>query len=146
VIQLKVLAMSLALGFLLTLLTLKVLNALLLGETYSRSMGVHLQHARFLIFLSTSILSGSITAFCGPIAFIGIAVPHLARLIFNTANHQILVPASLIIGAMLLLLADVISQMPGNGIIIPVNSVTALLGIPIVIWVIFYNRGMKGID
>ncbi|MBN1789908.1 MAG: iron ABC transporter permease [Bacteroidales bacterium] len=145
-IQLRMLAFSLAFGFLLTLLALKVLNALLLGETYSRSLGVSIRRSRLLIFLSTSILSGSVTAFCGPIAFVGIAVPHLARLIFNTANHHVLVPASLILGSMLMLLADLISQMPGSGILLPINSVTALLGIPVVIWVIVYNRRLTGIS
>jgi iron complex transport system permease protein len=145
-IQLRMLAFSLAIGFLLTLLALKVLNALLLGETYSRSLGVNIRRSRLLIFLSTSILSGSVTAFCGPIAFVGIAVPHLARLIFNTANHHVLVPASLILGSMLMLLADLISQMPGSGILLPINSVTALLGIPVVIWVIVYNRRLTGIS
>jgi iron complex transport system permease protein len=145
-VQLRLLTLSLALGFFLTLMTLKVLNALLLGETYSRSLGVNIKRARLLIFLSTSILSGSITAFCGPIAFVGIAVPHLARLIFNTANHHVLVPASLILGAILMLLADIISQFPGSGILLPINSVTALLGIPVVIWVIVYNRRLAGMD
>lgn len=145
-IQLRMLAVSLGFGFLLTLLTLKVLNALLLGETYSRSLGVNIIGSRLLIFLSTSILSGSVTAFCGPIAFVGIAVPHLARLIFNTANHHILIPASLILGSMLMLLADIISQLPGSGFLLPINSVTALLGIPVVIWVIVYNRRLRGIS
>lgn len=145
-IQLRMLALSLAFGFLLTLLALKVLNALLLGETYSRSLGVNIRRSRLLIFLSTSILSGSVTAFCGPIAFVGIAVPHLARLIFNTANHHVLIPASLILGSMLMLLADLISQIPGSGILLPINSVTALLGIPVVIWVIVYNRRLTGIS
>jgi iron complex transport system permease protein len=141
-IQLRVLAISLTAGFLLTLLTLKVLNAFLLGETYSRSMGVGIKRARLLVFLSTSILSGSITAFCGPVAFVGIAVPHLARFLFSTANHRVLVPASLLLGSALMLLADIISQVPGSGVILPVNSVTALIGIPVVVWVIVYNRRM----
>jgi iron complex transport system permease protein len=145
-IQLQVLAISLAIGFLLTLITLKVLNSFLLGETYSRSMGVNIRRTRLLVFISTSILSGSITAFCGPVAFIGIAVPHLARLLFGTANHHILVPASLLLGSELMLLADIVSQIPGSGILLPVNSVTALIGIPVVIWVIVYNRRMVGVD
>jgi iron complex transport system permease protein len=116
------------------------MNAMLLGERYSRSMGVNVKMARLLIFLSTSILAGSITAFCGPLAFIGIAVPHLARLIFRTANHYVLVPASMMVGSIIMLLADILSQLPGSGIVLPVNSVTAILGIPIVIWVIIYNR------
>jgi len=144
-IQLRVLAISVSTGFLLTLLTLKVLNALLLGETYARSLGVNIKQARFLVFLSTSILSGSIAAFCGPIAFVGIAVPHVARLIFNTSNHNVLIPASLMLGSILMLLADIITQMPGSGVLLPINSVTALLGIPVVIWVILYNRRLVGI-
>ena len=144
--QLRVLSISLAAGFVLTIATMKLLNALLLGETYSRSMGVNIRYARLLVFLSTSILSGSITAFCGPVAFIGIAVPHLARLLFNSANHAILVPVSMILGSILMLLADIISQLPGSGILLPVNSVTALLGIPVVVWVIVYNRRMVGVS
>lgn len=142
--QLKVLFLSLTVGFLLTASTMKVLNAMLLGESYSRSMGVNIKLFRILIFLSTSLLSGSITAFCGPVAFIGIAVPHLARFVFGTANHYILVPASMLLGSLLMLLADIISQAPGSGILLPVNAITALLGIPVVIWVIVYNRRMLG--
>lgn len=142
--QLKVLFLSLTVGFLLTASTLKVLNAMLLGESYSRSMGVNIKLFRIVIFLSTSLLSGSITAFCGPVAFVGIAVPHLARFVFGTANHYILVPASMLLGSLLMLLADIISQAPGSGILLPVNAITALLGIPVVIWVIIYNRRMMG--
>jgi|WetSurSiteA1Bulk_404760.scaffolds.fasta_scaffold00327_3 iron complex transport system permease protein len=144
--QLRVLATGIVVGFLLTLLTIKILNALLLGENYSRSLGVNIKQARFLVFLSTSILSGSITAFCGPIAFVGIAVPHVARLLFRTANHFILIPASLLLGSVLMLMADVISQIPGSGLLLPVNSVTAILGIPVVIWVIIYNRRLVSIS
>ncbi len=125
---------------------MKVMNALLMGETYSKSMGVNIKVTRLLIFLSTSLLSGSITAFCGPVGFIGIAVPHLARLLFGTANHYILVPASILLGSTLMLLADIISQLPGSGVVLPVNSVTAILGIPVVIWVIIYNRRFVSIN
>jgi iron complex transport system permease protein len=139
-IQLKVLSVSLAIGFLITFATLKTMNALSLGETYSKSMGVNIKLSRILIFLSTCILSGSITAFCGPLAFVGIAVPHFARLIFGTANHYVLVPASVILGSMMMLLADILSQLPGSGMLLPVNSITAILGIPMIIWVIIYNK------
>ncbi len=142
--QLKVLFLSLTAGFVLTAVTMKVLNAMLLGEAYSRSMGVNIKLFRLIIFLSTSLLSGSVTAFCGPVAFVGIAVPHLARFTFGTANHYILVPASMLLGSLLMLLADIISQAPGSGILLPVNAITALLGIPVVIWVIIYNRRMTG--
>lgn len=145
-VQLRVLSISLAVGFLLTFVTLKVMNALLLGETYSRSLGVNIKLTRLLVFLSTSLLSGSITAFCGPVAFIGIAVPHLARFIFGTANHYKLVPASVLLGSIIMLLADIISQLPGSGVLLPINSVTALLGIPVVIWVIVYNRRLVSIN
>lgn len=145
-VQLRVLVISLAAGFLLTLMSLKVLNAFLLGETYSRSLGVRIKRARLLVFLSTSILSGSVTAFCGPVAFVGIAVPHLARFLFGTANHRILVPASLLLGSALMLLADIISQVPGSGVVLPVNAVTALIGIPVVVWVIVYNRRMVSVS
>lgn len=145
-IQLKVLSVSLAAGFIFTLISLKVLNVLQLGERYSKSMGVNIRIARVLIFLSTSLLSGSVTAFCGPVAFIGIAVPHLARLLFRTSNHFILTPASVILGSMLMLVADVLSQIPSSGLVLPVNSVTAILGIPVVIWVIVYNRRFVSIN
>jgi iron complex transport system permease protein len=143
--QLKVLCLSLLAGFLLSIYSIRVLNVLLLGENYSRSMGVNIKLTRFLVFVSTSILSGSITAFCGPLAFVGIVVPHLARMIFKTADHRILVPACLVLGALLMLLADLISQLPGSQSVLPINSVTAILGIPVVVWVIIANRRLVSI-
>lgn len=145
-VQLKVLTLSLAIGFILSVMTLKIMNVMLLGERYSKSMGVNIRTARIFVFLSTSLLSGSITAFCGPVAFIGIAVPHLARLLFRSADHFILVPASVLIGSMLMLLADILSQLPASGIILPINAVTAILGIPVVVWVIVYNRRFVSIS
>jgi iron complex transport system permease protein len=145
-IQLKVLSISLLAGFMINMLALKPLNVMMLGETYSKSMGVPIRRTRILVFLSTSLLSGSITAFCGPVAFVGIAVPHLARYIFNTANHYILIPATIILGSVLMLAADIISQLPGSGMILPINSVTAILGIPVVIWVIISNKRISGIN
>jgi iron complex transport system permease protein len=143
--QLNVLMISLLAGLLMTLLTVKKLNALLLGETYARSMGVNIKITRILIFVSTSILSGSITAFCGPLAFVGIAVPHLARMLFKTADHRILLSGCLLLGSLLMLLADLISQIPGSDSVLPINSVTALLGIPVVIWVIISNRKLVSV-
>jgi iron complex transport system permease protein len=113
---------------------------MLLGENYAVSMGVNLKLIRFITFISTSILSGSITAFCGPLAFVGIAVPHLTRMMFKTADHRVLMPASFFMGAILMLAADLISQFPGSDSVLPVNSVTAILGVPVVIWVIVVNR------
>lgn len=138
--HLRVMLMSLAAGFVLCSLTVKRLNVLLLGETYARSMGLNLRSSRMLVFLSTSILTGSVTAFCGPIGFVGIAVPHLARMFFRSPDHRLLIPGSLLIGAILLMASDLLSQLPPEGILLPVNAVTALTGIPVVIWVILKNR------
>ena len=144
--QLGVLAPAIIGGLLIALLTGKVLNALLLGETYAKTIGVNIPLSRFFIFLSTSILAGGITAFCGPIGFIGIAVPHLARMIFKTSNHHFLMPASMLLGAIVMLISDMICQLPGTDIVLPVNSVTALLGIPVVIWVLLKNIRISSIN
>lgn len=138
--QLYVLIPGVLVGLMIAFISVKMLNALLLGENYAKSMGLNIKLSRFLIFLSTSLLAGTITAFCGPIGFIGIAVPHLARMIFKTANHAILLPASLVIGGIVLLLSDIISQLPGKESSLPINSITALVGIPIIIWIIIRKQ------
>lgn len=138
--QLKVLSFSVIVGLAISFASVKLLNALLLGETYATSLGLNVKASRILIFVSTSILAGSITAFCGPIGFIGIAVPHIARMIFNTTDHRILLSGTLVLGGILLLLSDIIAHVPGYDTILPINSVTALVGIPIVIWIIIRNR------
>ena len=142
--QLQVLSISVLFGVILNLISVKMLNALLLGENYATSIGLNVRFARLVIFAGTSILAGSVTAFCGPIGFIGIAVPHLARIIFRTSDHKILVPATIFIGGSIMLLSDIISQMPGSDNVLPVNSVTSLVGIPVVIWVILRNRKFSG--
>jgi len=141
--QLKILGITIGTGLLISLFTVKMLNALLLGESYATSIGVNIRFARGLVFLSTSILAGSITAFCGPIGFVGIAVPHIARMLFRTSDHKILLPATIIAGAILMLVSDIISQLPGSDNVLPVNAVTSLLGIPVVIWVIMKGRIIK---
>jgi len=138
--QLNVLLISVSAGVILCLISTKLLNALLLGENYAASIGLNIRFARFLIFACTSILAGSVTAFCGPIAFIGLAVPHLTRILFKTADHKILIPGTFLAGGALMLLSDIISQLPGSESVLPVNSVTSLIGIPVVIWVILRNR------
>jgi iron complex transport system permease protein len=138
--QLQVLLISVGIGVLLNLVSVKMLNALLLGENYATSIGLNVRFARLVIFAGTSILAGSVTAFCGPIGFIGIAVPHIARIIFRTSDHKILIPATILIGGSVMLLSDIISQLPGSDSVLPVNSVTSLVGIPVVIWVILRNR------
>ena len=138
--QLSVVVPAVAVGLLLALLKMKDLNAFLLGETYARSLGVNIHRSRLTILFSASLLAGTITAFCGPVAFIGIAVPHLARVFFRTASHQVLIPAVWLMGADMLLLSDIIAQLPGMQTALPINSVTALLGIPVIIWMILSNK------
>jgi iron complex transport system permease protein len=138
--QLPLLAGTLAVGVLLSLSCVKILNSLLLGENYARTMGVGVNTGRVLLFVSTSILAGTITAFCGPIGFIGIAVPHITRLVWKTADHRTLMPAVMLLGATALLISDMVSQLPGSEKILPINSVTALLGIPVVVWMVIRNR------
>jgi iron complex transport system permease protein len=121
----------------------KALNALLLGESYARSMGLTISHSRILIISSTSLLAGSITAFCGPIGFVGIAVPHLTRSLLNTSDHRILIPCTCLVGTALMLLCDAIAQMPGSQTVLPINIVTALVGSPVVIWVIMNRSNLK---
>jgi iron complex transport system permease protein len=101
--------------------------------------------ARFVILICTSILAGSVTAFCGPIGFIGIAVPHIAKILFSTSDHKVLIPGTILSGAVIMLGSDIISQLPGSEIVLPVNAVTSLIGIPVVIWVILHNRKYSGI-
>ena len=143
--QLNVMLISVITGILISLLSVKMLNAQLLGEEYARSIGLDVKLSRIVIITGTSILTGTITAFCGPIGFIGIAVPHLARIIFRTADHKILIPATILTGAIVMLLSDIISQMPGSDNVLPVNSVTALIGIPVVIWVILRDQKYRDI-
>ena len=142
--QLQVLLISVTAGIILNLASIKMLNALLLGENYAASIGLNVRFARIVIFTGTIILAGSVTAFCGPIGFIGIAVPHIARIIFRTSDHKILIPATIFIGGSVMLLSDIISQLPGSDSVLPVNSVTSLVGIPVVIWVILRNRKYSG--
>lgn len=116
--------------------TIKPLNLMLLGEAYARTMGLNLHRSRRLVFLSTTLLAGTVTAFCGPIGFIGLAVPHLARLCFREADHRILIPGTALMGGAILLLCDMISKWW----VLPINTITALLGIPIVVWVVVRNQ------
>ena len=131
--QLSILSVVVIIGLIAAFLSAKMLDALLLGENYARSMGLSVRRARLIIILTTSLLAGSITAFCGPIGFIGIAVPHIARFLFNTASHRILVPACCLIGTILLLLCDTFSQLPGTQTVLPINIITSIIGAPVVI-------------
>ncbi len=123
-------------GIILSIFSIKNLNALLLGENYAKSMGVSLSRNRLIIIISTSILAGSATAFAGPIAFVGLAVPHLVRQLVKTNDHLILLPSVLIAGAIVMLICDVIAQLPGSDLTLPINAVTSIFGAPIVIWLL----------
>jgi iron complex transport system permease protein len=138
--QLKVLVICVSAGILLSIFSIKMLNALLIGENYAGSIGLNIKLSRTVIFACTSILAGSVTAFCGPVGFIGIAVPHIVRNIFRTSDHTILVPGSILTGGIVMIASDIVSQLPGSESVLPINSVTSLIGIPVVIWVILRNR------
>lgn len=141
--QLWILALAVLIGTVLAFLLSKSLNGLLLGENYARSMGLSVFRARFWIILSTSILAGSITAFCGPIGFVGVAVPHLTRSLLNTNEHRILIPATFLMGAILMLACDIVAQVPGSSTTLPISAVTSLVGSPVVIWVIVKRRNLQ---
>lgn len=121
----------------------KPLNALLMGENYAQSMGLRIQFVRLFLVISTSIMAGIVTAFCGPIAFLGLAVPHISRILFKTSNHFILIPTTLLLGACLLLICDIIAQVPNYDLILPINAVTSLFGAPVVIWLILRRRNIS---
>ena len=136
--QLAVLVPSIIAGLLLAVVTIKPLNLLLFGEEYAVTMGLNLRRSRGLLFLSTTLLAGTVTAFCGPIGFIGLAMPHVTRMLFRNSDHRVLVPGTVLSGAAVLLLCDLVSKM----FTLPINAITALLGIPIVVWVVLRNKSV----
>ena len=136
--QLALLLPVVTAGLVLAVAVIKPLNLLLLGENYARTMGLNVQRTRTLIFLSTVLLAGTVTAFCGPVGFIGLAVPHLARMLFASADHRILMPGSMLAGAALLLVCDLVAK----SLALPINTITALMGIPVVIFVVVRNRNI----
>ena len=137
---LGILSLCYTTGILLAFSITKNLNSLLLGDAYAQSLGVALQRSRFIILISTSILAGSLTAFVGPIAFVGLAVPHLIRQWFTASNHWTLLPACIMGGALLMLFCDILSQMPGLPVTLPINAITSLIGAPIVIWLLVRKK------
>jgi len=136
--QLHLMLPAVLLGLVVSVAVIKPLNLLLLGEQYARTMGLNVRRSRYLIFLSTTLLAGTVTAFCGPIGFVGLAIPHIARMLFSNADHRILLPATALCGAVVLLGCDIISKF----LTLPINTITALLGIPIVIWVVIRNKSI----
>jgi iron complex transport system permease protein len=140
--EISLLSVFVFIGITISFMVIKPLNALLLGENYAKSMGLNISKARYTIIFATSILAGSITAFAGPIAFIGLAVPHLAKLLFKTSNHQILFVGTLFIGSIIMLFCDLVSQMPGFDFTLPINAITSIVGAPVVIWLLVRKRKM----
>ena len=136
--QLAVLIPSIATGLLLAVVTIKPLNLLLFGEEYAVTMGLNVRRSRGLLFLSTTLLAGTVTAFFGPIGFIGLAMPHVTRMLFRNSDHRVLVPGTVLSGASVLLLCDLVSKL----FTLPINAITALLGIPIVVWVVLRNKSV----
>ena len=130
------------LGLLLSIISIKGLNTLLLGENYAKSLGLNIKQSRFIIIIATSLLAGTITAFAGPIAFIGLAIPHITRQVFNTSNHKILLPAVFLFGAIIMLICDSIAQLPTSDYTLPINAITSLIGAPVVIWLLVRKRKM----
>lgn len=141
--QLYVLAGAVSTGLLIALAMTKSLNALLLGENYSRSLGMNIAITRAAILVSTAILAGVVTAFCGPIGFIGIAVPHLCRSIFNTSDHRALMQGTILLGAIVAMIAAIIAEFPGDNVVLPLNAVTAFIGAPVVMFVILRRRNLR---
>lgn len=129
-------------GILMTIASIKGLNTLLLGENYAKSLGLKLKQSRLIIIIATSLLAGTITAFAGPIAFIGLAIPHMTRQIFHTSNHKTLLPAVFMFGAIVMLICDCIAQLPTSDYTLPINAITSLVGAPVVIWLLVRKRKM----
>ncbi len=141
--QMPILAGGVVIGLALALIMTKALNALLLGEGYARSLGVNVMRTRLVVVTATALLAGTITAFCGPIGFIGIAVPHLCRSLLNTSDHRVLMPGTILMGAIVALVAALIAEVPGSNIILPLNAITALIGAPVVMGVILGRRNLS---
>lgn len=141
--ELVVLSIIVIVGIAIAYLSSKSLNSWLLGENYAQGLGMKVATSRFWIVVSTGLLTGAVTAFCGPIAFVGLAVPHLVRLVVPTTNHKILIPSVICGGASLLLLCDLLAQLPGSTQILPLNAVTSLIGAPVVIWMIIKSKRIR---
>lgn len=141
--KLPILAIPVMLSIFISLILVKPLNAILLGEEAARSLGINTRKTRQLMILLTGVTAGAITAFCGPIAFLGLAVPHLARMLFKSAEHQVLLPAVALCGIGIALTCDVIARLPGSDAVLPLNVVTSLFGAPVVVWIILRRRTSK---
>lgn len=141
--EILILGIGCVIGLSLAIVSIKPLNVWLLGDNYATSLGINLKRSRLLIIIGTSILTGVVTAFCGPIAFVGLAVPHLARLVIDTTNHKTLIPAVVLMGGIIMLFCDILTRLPGSDFVIPINAVTALIGAPVVIWVVVRSKKIR---
>ena len=141
--EILILGVGTVIGLSIAITSIKPLNVWMLGDNYATSLGINLKRSRLLIIIGTSILTGVVTAFCGPIAFVGLAVPHLARLVIDTTNHKILIPVVILMGGVVMLFCDILTRLPGNDFVIPINAVTALIGAPVVIWVIVRSKKIR---
>lgn len=141
--EIILLGITITLGTFISFFLSKSVNAIQLGENYALSLGVNIKRQRFIIIIITGLMTGIITAFCGPIAFIGIAVPHLCRLLIRTADHKILIPFVAICGAILAIFCDIIAQLPGSEYVLPINAITSIIGAPVVIWLIIRQRNFQ---
>ena len=140
--EVQVFAVIYVIGIIFSVLSIKGLNTLLLGENYAKSLGLNIKQSRLLIIIATSLLAGTITAFAGPIAFIGLAIPHVTRQVFNSSNHKILLPAVFLFGAIIMLICDSIAQLPNTDYLLPINAITSLIGAPVVVWLLVRQRKM----
>ncbi|MFZ2907435.1 MAG: iron ABC transporter permease [Cyclobacteriaceae bacterium] len=138
--EIQILTIVTLIGIGISIFSVKSLNGWLLGDNYATSLGISLKNSRILIIIGTCLLTGSVTAFCGPIAFVGIAVPHLTRLVIDTTNHKRLIPAVIMSGGAIMLFCDILSRFPGSDYVLPINAITALIGAPVVIWVILRSK------
>jgi iron complex transport system permease protein len=141
-IAVLILTLCVILGLMVALVSLKSMNALLLGPKYAQSLGISIKRSALLMVLSTSILAGSITAFAGPIAFVGLAVPHLVRQINGTPDHKIILPSSFLWGSIVMLLCDTVAQIPFSSLTLPINAITSILGAPVVIWILLRRKNL----
>jgi iron complex transport system permease protein len=142
--QIVIILPLLMIGFIISCALGKSLNALLLGENYAQTVGMDIKKTRLWIIFSASLLTGIVTAFCGPIGFLGIAIPHLARMIFQSSDHKTLIPAVILLGAVMAIVSDIIAQLPGQQQVLPINVITAILGAPVVLWVLLRSQQKRG--
>jgi len=138
-----IMTMAIIIGLAISFRYIKTLNALLLGENYARSLGVNIKKSRLFIILATAILTGACTAFAGPIAFIGLAIPHISKIIFKSSNHFVLFFANILLGAIILLLCETLCQLPGESYTLPINAITSIIGAPVVIYLLLRKSGFR---